>query len=170
MPVYNSEVAETLQHVADLLDIEGANEFRVRAYRNAARTITTLSRDVAEMVEQGEDLTELEGIGEDLAAKIAEIVKTGGLQQLQELEQRTPPALVKMLNIAGLGPKRVQALYEGLGVTTLDELHQAAEEGKIRKLEGFGEKTEQNILDELDREPEEQRTLLSVAEEYAGPL
>jgi DNA polymerase (family X) len=170
MPVYNSDVAEILNRVADLLEIEGANEFRIRAYRNAVRTISTLSGDVAEMVEQGEDLTELEGIGEDLAAKIAEIVETGGLQQLQELEQRTPAALVKMLNIAGLGPKRVQAIYEHLGITTLEELRQAGEEGKIRELEGFGEKTEQNILDELDREPVEERTLLSVAEEYVGPL
>lgn len=170
MPVYNSDVAEILNRVADLLEIEGANEFRIRAYRNAVRTISTLSGDVAEMVEQGEDLTELEGIGEDLAAKIEEIVKTGSLQQLQELEQRTPPALAEMLNIAGLGPKRVQAIYEHLGITTLEELRQAGEEGKIRELEGFGEKTEQNILDELDREPVEERTLLSVAEEYVGPL
>jgi DNA polymerase (family X) len=170
LPVYNSDVAEIFGQVADLLDIEGANEFRVRAYRNAARTITTLSRNVADMVEEGADLTELQGIGEDLAGKIEEIVKTGTLQQLQEIKQRTPAELAEMLDIAGLGPKRVQAIYKDLEITTLDELQEAAKEGEIRELEGFGEKTEQNILDELEREPEKERTLLSVAEEYVGPL
>jgi DNA polymerase (family X) len=170
VPVYNSDVAEIFGQVADLLDIEGANEFRVRAYRNAARTITTLSRNVADMVEEGADLTELQGIGEDLAGKIEEIVKTGTLQQLQEIKQRTPAELAEMLDIAGLGPKRVQAIYKDLEITTLDELQEAAKEGEIRELEGFGEKTEQNILDELEREPEKERTLLSVAEEYVGPL
>ena len=170
MPVYNSDVAEIFREVADLLDIEGANQFRVRAYRNAARTIATLSRNVADLVEDGEDLTELEGIGEDLAGKIEEIVKTGSLEQLQEIKQRTPPELAGMLDIAGLGPKRVQAIYEELEITTLDELREAAEEGEIQDLEGFGEKTQQNILDELEREPEEGRTLLSVAEEYVAPL
>ena len=170
MPVYNSDVAEIFREVADLLDIEGANQFRVRAYRNAARTIATLSRNVADLVEDGEDLTELEGIGEDLAGKIEEIVKTGSLEQLQEIKQRTPPELAGMLDIAGLGPKRVQAIYEELEITTLDELREAAEEGEIQDLEGFGEKTQQNILDELEREPEEERTLLSVAEEYVAPL
>ncbi|MFN2289877.1 MAG: DNA polymerase/3'-5' exonuclease PolX [Anaerolineae bacterium] len=170
MPVYNSDVAEIFRQIADLLDIEGANQFRVRAYRNAARTISTLSHNVADMVDEGQDLSELEGIGEDLAGKIEEIVKTGTLEQLQEIKQRTPPELAGMLDIAGLGPKRVQAIYEDLGITTLDELRQAAEDGDIQDLEGFGPKTEQNILDELEREPEEERTLLSVAEEYVAPL
>jgi DNA polymerase (family 10) len=170
LPVYNSDVAEIFRQIADLLDIEGANQFRVRAYRNAARTISTLSHNVADMVDEGQDLSELEGIGEDLAGKIEEIVKTGTLEQLQEIKQRTPPELAGMLDIAGLGPKRVQAIYEDLGITTLDELRQAAEDGDIQDLEGFGPKTEQNILDELEREPEEERTLLSVAEEYVAPL
>jgi DNA polymerase (family 10) len=93
--------------VADLLEIEGANEFRVRAYRDAAQTIDTLPRNVADMIEEGEDLTELSGIGEDLAGKIEEIVRTGSLAQLEEIERRTPPELADLLNISGLGPKRM---------------------------------------------------------------
>ncbi len=171
MPVYNSDVARIFNQVADLLEIEGANEYRVRAYRDAARTISTLSGSVANMVAGGEDLTELEGIGDDLAGKIEEIVETGNLKQLVEIEQRTPPALADMLNISGLGPKRVQAIYEALGVTTLEELKAAAEQGRIRDLEGFGEKTEQKIKDDLAQaEAEEARTRLDVAEELAEPL
>ena len=127
MPVYNSDIADIFNEVADLLEIEGANQYRVRAYRNAARTISTLSRDVSDMVEEGEDLSELPGIGEDLAGKIEEIVETGDLKQLEEIEQRTQAALAKMLDVAGLGPKRVQTIYEALDVTTMAELQEAAE-------------------------------------------
>ncbi|MEA3375463.1 MAG: DNA polymerase/3'-5' exonuclease PolX [Chloroflexota bacterium] len=173
MPVYNSDVVDIFNEVADLLEIEGANEFRVRAYRKGARTISTLSRNVAHMVEAGEDLTELPGIGEDLAGKIEEIVHTGDLKQLAELRQRTPPELAEMLDVAGLGPKRVQTIYEELGVTTLEELRQAAAQGKIRDLYGLGEKTEQKILDDLERlsaEGERERTRRDVAEERVEPL
>ncbi len=152
MPVYNSDVAAIFQEVADLLAIEGANQFRVRAYRNAARTIETLSRPVADLVAEGEDLTELEGIGDDLAGKIEEIVETGGLAQLEEIQARTPPGLAEMLKLEGLGPKRVQKIYEELDVTGLDDLETAAEAGEVRELDGLGPKTEQKILDELERE------------------
>lgn len=171
MPVHNSDVAQTFKRVADLLAIEEANQFRVRAYRDAARTIETLSRPVADMVEEGADLSELEDIGEDLAGKIEEIVKTGSLAQLEEIENRTPPTLAEMLRIEGLGPRRVQTIYEGLQITTLDELQEAVQEGRVRELEGFGQKTERQILDELQRQgQEEERTLLNVAEEVVQPL
>ena len=171
MPVYNSDVAEIFNRVADLLEIEGANEFRVRAYRNAARTISTLSDNVADRVKEGEDLTEMEGIGEDLAAKIEEIVKTGDLKQLEEIEQRTPPALAEMLDIAGLGPKRVQKLYKVLDITSMEELRQAAEAHRIRELEGLGETIEQKVLDDLEAmDQHEERTRLDVAEERVEPL
>ena len=114
MPVYNSDVAEIFNQVADLLEIEGANPYRVRAYRDGARTISTMSRNVSDMVEEDKDLTELPGIGGDLAGKIKEIVRTGDLEQLEEIEQRTPPALATLLEIEGLGPKRGQKIYEEL--------------------------------------------------------
>ncbi len=173
MPVYNSDIVEIFNKVADLLEIEGANPYRVRAYRSAARTISTLSRDVSEMVMEGEDLTELSGIGEDLAGKIQEIVETGDLKQLEEIEQRTPPELAKMLDVAGLGPKRVQTIYEELGVTTMDELREAAAQGHIRDLHGLGQKTEQKILEDLERRSavsEVARTRRDVAEERVAPL
>jgi len=171
LPVHNSEVATIFNQVADLLEIEGANQFRVRAYRNAAHTVSTLSKSVSDMVEAGEDLSELPDIGQDLAEKIGEIVDTGGLAQLEEIKGRTPPELAKMLKIAGLGPKRVAQIHQELGVNNLSELQEAAREGKIRDLDGFGEKTEQKILSELEHEqPEKERTLISVAEELVGPL
>ncbi|MFW6135440.1 MAG: DNA polymerase/3'-5' exonuclease PolX [Chloroflexota bacterium] len=172
MPVYNSDVVDIFNQVADLLEIEGANPYRVRAYRDAARTISTLSRNLSDMVEAGEDLTELPGIGEDLAGKIEEIVRTGDLEQLEQLEQHTPPELARMLDVAGLGPKRVQTIHEELGVTTLRELKEAAEQGKIHELHGLGEKTETKILEDLERwtEKEAQRTRRDVAEERVEPL
>lgn len=171
MPVHNTDVANIFKRVADLLAIEGANEFRVRAYREAARTIESLSRPVAVMVEKGEDLSELEGIGEDLAEKIQEIVETGELEMLHEIEGRTPPTLAGMLDVEGLGPKRVSALHEALGVTTLDELKQAAEQGRVRQVAGFGQKLEQRIVHELERaRGRGERTRLDVADELVPPL
>ncbi len=171
MPITNSEVADIFTEVADLLEIEGANEFRVRAYRDAARTISGLPRSVREMLADGEDLTELPGIGDDLAGKIEEIVETGSLEQLVEIRARTPPSLGKMLNIAGLGPKRVQTIHNELGVVTLDELQEAAQTGQIRELHGLGPKIEEKILEDLERQAgEEERTRLDVAEELVAPL
>jgi DNA polymerase (family 10) len=164
-------VAQVFSQVADLLEIEGANEFRVRAYRKAARTIRGYPRSMADLLDEGQDLTELPGIGEDLAGKIEEIVNTGGLGQLAEIEQRTPAGLAQMLRIEGLGPKRVQQLYEELDITSLGQLEEAANNGRIQELDGFGPKTEENILRELSRNDlEEERTRLNVAEEMARPL
>ena len=106
MPVQNSDVKDIFNKVADLLDIEGANPFRVRAYRNAARTVSSLPRNVSEMVNSGDDLTELPGIGEDLAGKIKEIVKTGSLAQLEEIQKETPSELDKLMKLEGLGSSR----------------------------------------------------------------
>ena len=171
MPIHNSEVADVFSRIADLLEIEGANQFRVRAYRKAARTVRGYPRSMADLLDEGQDLTELSGIGDDLAGKIEEIVRTGGLRQLHEIEQRTPAGLAQMLKVEGLGPKRVQQLYEELGITSLDQLEEAAKSGQIRELDGFGPKIEENILQELSRKDlEEERTRLNVAEEMARPL
>lgn len=171
MPIQNADIAEIFSRVANLLEIEGANRFRVRAYRNAARTMGSLPRNAADLVEAEEDLSKLPGIGKDLAGKISEIVKTGSLNQLEELEKRTPAELNELMNISGLGPKRVSALYHELGVTSRKELKTAAEKEKIRKLEGFGKKTEQSILEELSRKEEgEKRVPLMQSEQRAAPL
>ncbi|MGA1875010.1 MAG: DNA polymerase/3'-5' exonuclease PolX [bacterium] len=171
MPIHNTDVASILYKVADLLEIEGANIFRVRAYRNVARIIGGLSRNVADMVAQGEDLSELPGIGKDLAGKITEIVQTGTLSQLKEIEAHIPPALQNLMQMSTLGPKRVQALYEKLNIRNTAELEQAAKDGRIRQLPGFGPKIEQKILEEIEhRKGVERRTKLVVAEEIARSL
>jgi DNA polymerase (family 10) len=151
MPVHNTDIAACFNTLADLLEIEGANAFRIRAYRNAARTVAGLPQRVADMVAEGTDLASLPGIGKDLAAKITEIVETGTLQLLQDVEHRVRPELATLLHLPGLGPKRVQTLHDTLGITSLDELETAARAGKIRQLSGFGEQTEQNILEALSQ-------------------
>ncbi len=172
MPVHNSDIEEILNTVANLLEIKGENPFRVRAYHNAARTVQGMSQSVAEMVRQGQDLSELPGVGKDLAGKIEEIVNTGTLPLLTQLQGEMPAGLTDLMRVPGLGPKRVAALYKELGVTTLDDLLQAAEQGRIQTLEGFGEKTEQRIREEAAKLQQRQskRISLVVAEQIAGPL
>lgn len=171
MPVHNSDISDILREVGDLLDIEGANDFRVRSYRQAAQSINNLSENLRELVEEEADLTELTGIGESIAEKIEEIIKTGSLKQLEEIKERVPEQLRKLLMLEGLGPERVKDLYEKLDIKSREDLEKALKEEKIRELEGFGEKIEENIRKELERlEDEETRTLLIRAEEYATPL
>ena len=168
MPVHNADIAAVFDEIADLLEIESANPFRVRAYRNAARTLRDLNQDVAAMIAQGEDVTELPGIGEDLGSKIKEIVETGTAAMLEEQRKKVPATLTNLLKIPGLGPKRVRALYHKLGIRTLDDLRNAAQNGRVRALQGFGAKTEQHILEQLQaRMSEAKRFKLAIATQYA---
>jgi DNA polymerase (family 10) len=169
--VTNSEVIAILNEVADILEIQGANPFRVRAYRNGARTISGLGRNVADMVAEDEDLTDLQGIGTDLAGKIEEIVATGSLEQLEELRSATSSELTRLLKIEGLGPKRVKQLHDELGVSRLEELEAAGEAGEIAELEGFGDVLQEKILESVrGKRGEEARIQLRTAEDLAGPL
>ncbi|HQG33013.1 MAG TPA: DNA polymerase/3'-5' exonuclease PolX [Deltaproteobacteria bacterium] len=171
MPVHNQEIAGVLEKMADLLEIEGANPFRVRAYRNAAFTVESEARSISDMIEEGDDLTELPGIGKDLAAKISEIARTGKLHQLEELEEKLPEDLSTLMGIGGLGPKRIHILHEELGISTVDELKQAAERGEIQRLKGFGRKTEKKILEEIaSKATEEKRIKFIVADEIARSI
>jgi DNA polymerase (family 10) len=147
MPIVNADVATVFDEIADLLEVQGANTFRVRAYRNAARMLSELGRSVKTMVDQGEDLDKLPGIGSDLAGKITEVVASGTCAQLERLRKELPPVITQLLKIPGLGPKRVRALHQELGVQTLEELHRAAVQGRIREVHGFGPKTQQQILE-----------------------
>jgi len=158
--VTNADVAVMLNEMADLLEIDGANPFRVRAYRHAAATIATMTRPLAEMVEQGEELSDLPGIGEAIAAKIQEIVHTGKLDQLEEERSHTPPQLVELLRVQSLGPKRAGVLYKELGITSLEQLKQAAQEQRIRQVKGFGPKLEQSILEDVEQAQQYQRRYL----------
>ena len=168
MPVRNAEVAEIFDRMAVLLAIQGANPFRVRAYQNAARTLRGLPRSVVDMLAEEEDLSKLSGVGKDLAAKIAEIADTGRLTILEDLEREIPPGLVDITALPGLGPKRVRALYDELGVRDLADLQRAATKQRIRELSGFGVKTEQRILEALRRHAGlERRHKLSDVEDIA---
>lgn len=171
MPVHNSEIATIFDHIADLLEIEDANRFRVRAYRNAANTVRDQSRAVANMVEEGEDLSDLPDIGDDLAEKIAEIVRTGHLAMLDDLSEDIPDAIVEATRIPGIGPKRARTLFRELDLTSVDDLQKAGEDGRIAELEGFGEKTQEKILSELEKgDLTEHRFRRDVAEDFAEPL
>ncbi|MEK9140903.1 MAG: DNA polymerase/3'-5' exonuclease PolX, partial [Nitrospirota bacterium] len=171
MPVHNADVAAVFEEMADLLEIEGSNPFRIRAYRNAARTLRDLPREVGAMLGEGEDLTELPGIGEDLAGKIKEVVETGTAAMLEQHRKKVPKTLTELLRIPGIGPKRVKALYHDLGIRTLDQLQKAAQNGLVRSLHGFGGKTERYILGQLkERAGKEKRFQLAVATQYAEAL
>lgn len=171
MPVHNTEIARLFERLADLLEVEDANPFRVRAYRNAARTISGHSKSMADLLARGKDLSKLPGIGKDLAEKIGTIVETGKLPLLEEVQARTPAALSDLMKIEGLGPKRVKTLYKQLHITCPEDLQRAARSGKIRELGGFGRKTEEKILRRLERfSSAEKRTRLLDAEEIAKPL
>jgi DNA polymerase (family 10) len=168
----NVDVARLFSRLADLLEIEGANAFRVRAYRNAARTIESLPEAVVEIVADSErDLKDLQGIGKDLAAKIMTIVETERLPQLDELLERIPPGVVDMLRIPGLGPKKVGVLFNELQLTSLDELQQAAENGRVAELKGFARKTEQTILENIAHAVDAgQRFFLAAAKTQADEI
>ncbi|HYW04841.1 MAG TPA: DNA polymerase/3'-5' exonuclease PolX [Gammaproteobacteria bacterium] len=171
MSVQNAEIARLLARLADLLEIERQNPFRVRAYRNAARVIGGLSHPVADRVAAGEDLTRLPGIGEDLADRIIGIVKTGRFPLLDEVERRTPGTLSDLMKVPGLGPVRVRTLYRELGITGPEDLERALRTGAVRELRGFGEKTEAALRSALAHTGATPgRTLLAEAEALARPL
>jgi len=171
MSIQNNDITILLRKIADLLSIKGADEFRIRSYRDAASTIEKLNEDLNDKVQKGDDLTELPDIGDSIADKIKEIVKTGSLDQLQKLEKEVPPQLTELLNIEGLGPERVNDLYRELNIESMDDLEEAVKNEKIRDIEGFGTKTEDKIRKELKRKRSQaDRTLYSKAEEYAVPL
>ena len=171
MPVVNATIAAIFDEIADMLDIQGANPFRVRAYRNAARTVGDLGTDVKALMDQGMPLTDIPGIGEDLAAKIQEIVDTGKCEFLERLEQEVPPAVIQLMRVPGLGPKRVKILWHDLNIHTLDQLLKAAQAERIRELPGFGEKTEQKILEAVRQKlAQPKRFKLAVAAQFAEPL
>jgi DNA polymerase (family 10) len=147
----NIEISAVFEQVADLLEFQNANPFRVRAYRSAARTIHDLSESAADIVNAPErKLTEIEGIGKDLAEKIATLVETGTLPMRDELLAEIPESVLDILRVPGLGPKKAAVLFKELKITNLDELRDACEAHRVRDLAGFGAKSEAAILQGLD--------------------
>jgi DNA polymerase (family 10) len=148
VPADNSQIATIFDEIGDLLEISGANFFRVRAYRNAARVIKDLSTPVAEVASDPDrNLEDLPDIGKDLAGKIRVILDTGDLPMRQELERQIPTGLMDVMKIAGVGPRKAHTLFLELGVKDLQSLGEAARSGDIKSIKGFGPKTEENILE-----------------------
>ncbi|HEY7165024.1 MAG TPA: DNA polymerase/3'-5' exonuclease PolX [Candidatus Binatia bacterium] len=149
----NVEIAHVLIKYADLMEIEGEDLFRIIAYRNAARTIESLSQPIAQLIASGEDLKKLKlpGIGKSMAEHVEEIVKTGTLQALELIRKKLPGTLDELLEIEGLGPKRTKQLYEKLGISSIKQLEQAIESGKLDSLRGFGEKSIGKIREAIQR-------------------
>jgi len=147
----NRDVASHFEELADLLEIRGANPFRIRAYRSAARSLLGLVESVAAIAgDPDRNLQDLPGIGKDLAAKIETVVETGQLPQLEQLRSEIPAGVLDMLRLPGMGPKKVAVLFGTLELTSLEQVKQAASEGRISELKGFGQKTEQSILKHVD--------------------
>ncbi len=170
----NAEIARLLTDVADLLEISAGNPFKVRAYRNAARTVADHPDPIAELVSGGDfDLTELPGIGSGIAKEITALVQTGTLPQRQQLVATVPAGLLELLRIPGLGPKRVKLFHEKLKVNSVADLKAALEKGKIAKLGGFGPKLLEKIREGVvgagtARGPK--RIVLHEAEQYARAI
>ena len=169
----NAEIARLLSDVADLLEISAGNPFKVRAYRNAARTVADHPDPIAELVSGGEfDLTDLPGIGGGIAKEITALVTTGTLPQRQQLVATVPPGLLELLRIPGLGPKRVKLFHEELKVNSVAALKDALEKGKIAKLPGFGPKLLEKIREGVSdtATTAQKRMVLHEAEQYARAI
>jgi DNA polymerase (family X) len=168
----NPDIARLFDEVADLLEIQNANPFRVRAYRNAARAIRDYPEALDDLVRSGiKDLTEIPGIGEDLAEKISAIITTGDLPLRKQLAAKLPAGLLDLLRIRGLGPKRVKLLYKKLKVKSAADLARALDAGKVQKLKGFGPKMEETMRAGLGQaQVTERRLLLNEAETQAHAI
>jgi DNA polymerase (family 10) len=164
------QVAAVLVNIATLLELKDENPFKTRAYTNAARALEGLSEPLDKVIAD-EKLGEIKGIGDSMQKKIHELVTTGKLAYYEELKAATPPGLVLMLDIPGLGPKKIKAIHDELGVETIEQLEQACKDGKVSKLKGFGEKTQKNICDGIERRRSyASRHLISDALMLAEPL
>ena len=144
----NDSIAERFDLLADLLELEGAVAYRVLAYRRAAKTLRETPESVVRLSQQGR-LTELSGVGDTISDKVAELIATGQIAALEKLVKATPPGVVPLMHVPGVGPKTAKRVFSELGVSTVDEVLAAARDGRIRDLPGMGEKTEQAILEGL---------------------
>lgn len=161
MPSENAEIATLLRETADLLEIEGENPFRIRAYRTAARVVEEHPESIAAIAARDpKALTELPGIGKDLAQKIAQLAHGRSFDVLREARKRMPPGLPELMRLPGLGPKRAQQLHRALKIRNLRDLERALKAGRLRSVPGFGERTEQRLLTELGAQKATSRRFL----------
>ena len=167
----NEKIAKVLSQLADLLEFQGANSFRLRAYRNGARKIKELPDSIASLIADGQNLTKLEGIGKSVAEKCHELVETGKLQQMEDLLEEIPATVLDLLNVPKMGPKKAAAVFNELGVENLLQLQEACEADEVSQLPGFGQKTQQAILDGIAiAAAANERILWSAADKIVGKL
>jgi DNA polymerase (family X) len=167
----NPEIARTLEEVADILEIQNANTFRIRAYRNAVRTVETVTVPLRRWVEERKALTDLPGIGKEMASHIQEMVETGTLGFRDELLAEVPRSLIELMRLPGLGPKKARRVWDELEIGSVDELEAAAKEGRIATLSGFGAKSQEKILAGIaEYRQQGSRFLLNEAERAVEPL
>jgi DNA polymerase (family 10) len=167
----NVEIARVLAEVADILEIQGADPFRIRAYRNAVRSVEVQTRPLARMVADGVPLTDLPAIGKEMAGHIREMVGTGTLAFRDRLLAEAPRALLELMRLPGVGPKKARKLWDELRIGGVDELEAAAREGRVAALAGFGEKTQTRILAGIEEHRQHaSRAMLAEAERYVEPL
>jgi len=167
----NLDIARVLAQLGDLLELQGANPFRIRAYRNAVRTVESETKPLARSVEEGRDLTELPGIGKEMASHIVELVETGKLGVLEEMFETVPRTLLELMRLPGVGPKKAKKLWDELGVETVDALEEAAKAGRVAALDGFGAKSQEKILVSIaEYRQHRERVPLGEADEQVAPL
>ncbi|MGQ4555740.1 DNA polymerase/3'-5' exonuclease PolX [Halobellus sp. GM3] len=153
----NAEIARRLELFADLLDADGV-EYKPNVYRRAAENIREHPEPIEELAAEGPEAVErIDGVGDAISSKVVEYVETGSIEELTELRRRLPVDIEALTRVEGVGPKTVGALYDALEITTLEELADAAEAGRIRDVKGFGAKTEQNILENIEFARQAQR-------------
>jgi len=170
MPVHNQDIAAIFDEIADLLELQQANPFRIRAYRRAAQTVRAQPHELAERVSAGAPLQKLPGIGKDLEAKILEILETGRCKALEALKKKVPQGLEELLHLPGLGPARVRLLREELGVTSPARLRNAIEKGTLTSVKGFGPGLAKKLSDALANPLTGERMLRATAAGYAAAL
>jgi len=167
----NADIARILGEMADLLEISGANPFRVRAYRNAVHTVEGETTPFSRMLADGRDLTELPGIGKEMASHIRELVETGKLEAFDELTAEVPHSLITLMRLPGVGPKKAKKLWEELGIETVDQLAEAAEAGEVAALDGFGARSQEKILTGIaDYRQHTSRFRIDQADQFVLPL
>jgi DNA polymerase (family X) len=172
----NAEIADAFDELGSLYELDGAVVYRVVAYRNAAKAIREAGVSVAELARQGR-VEELAGVGKTIAEKIDALLETGSIPSADKLKQRIPPGLVEITRIPGLGPKRARLLYDELGIASIDDLREAADDGRLKDVKGFGKKAEENVIAAFaagaDGRPKERMILskaLPVGEELVAAL
>jgi len=144
----NQDIARALGETADLIELTGGNPYRANAFNRAARALRSLDRPAADLLDDG-SLTDVGGVGDAMAEHIEDLIQTGSFEQHDELQSAVPPGLLDMLRVKGLGTSRVRTIWKDLDVTSLDELEQAAMADRITTLDGFGAKTQENVLENV---------------------